>query len=335
MRDADAESTIGNSEDVGALLNDDRNVRGHAGLELRVFVADINDGSVRDDALAHTGGVAHHPDVAGEGAVGEGIDGELNLLAFGDAADVGLGDGGVDLHFGEVVHEGEQHGSVHASVDGAALVGFAVEDHAVDRGDDGAAGEVELRIFDRGGAGEHRGVRLGELGLGVVEFGLRHEFLTGEFARALGSELQEAIAGLGGLEIGFGLFEALGGRGFVDAGEDVAGFYLGIKVDENLFDLTGNLGTDVDGDDGLEVAGRSHGLGDIAPGDFGGLELRRLIGLSAEIIPCAVAAAAEDEREENETAVTFRFGHENRGTLKGKRGSVGGKKMARNESFRL
>ena len=271
--------------------------------------------------MAHTGGVAHHPDVAGEGAVGEGIDGELNLLALGDAADVGLGDGGVDLHFREVVYEGEEHGSVHARVDGAALVGLAVEDHAVDRGDDGAAGEVELRIFDRGGAGEHRGVRLGELGLGVVEFGLRHEFLAGEFARALGSELQEAIAGLGGLEIGFGLFEALGGRGFVDAGEDVAGFYLGIKVDENLFDLTGNLGTDVDGDDGLEVAGRSHGLGDIAPSDFGGLELRGFIRFCAEIIPRTVAAAGDEQGEEDKTAGTFRFSHESKGDDEG--GSAG------------
>ena len=73
------------------------------------------------------------------------------------------------------------------------------------------------------------------------------------------------------------------------------------------------MGADVNGDDGLEVAGRSHGLGDIASGDFDGLELRGLVRFCSEVVPCTVAAAGDEQGEKDKAAGTFRFSHESKG----------------------
>ena len=79
------------------MRGDDGDVRGHAGLQFLVGVADGDDGVVGDDVLHGDGGVPHLHDFAAEGAGREGVDGELHLLVDFDAANVGLGDAGVDL----------------------------------------------------------------------------------------------------------------------------------------------------------------------------------------------------------------------------------------------
>ena len=93
-----------------------------------------------------------------------------------------------------------------------------------------------------------------------------------------GVETEQAVIRLGRFVVGFGLFEALGRGGFVDAGKEVAGFHLGVKVDKDLLDLTGNLRAHIDGDHGLKIAGCGDGLGDISAGCFGRLELGGLVG---------------------------------------------------------
>ena len=107
---------------------------GVGALQQRVHGAD--EMPVRGDVDRDHGVVGHHildgdwrvadlGDFTGELAARESVHGEFYILAFRNAADIGLGDAGVDLHFGEVVGDDEQSGGVEAGRHGLAEEGDA------------------------------------------------------------------------------------------------------------------------------------------------------------------------------------------------------------------
>ena len=298
-RDAHPKGAVFNPEDIRFLLHDDRDIGRHAGLQLQVLVAHIDDRRVGNDALLGRSRVAHLPHAAGEGAVRERVHRELHFLTFGDAAHVGFGDGGVDLHLGEIVHQREKDRCVHARIDGAAFVGLAVEHHAVDRRGDHGAFEIELGVGDGRLAGQHGGVRLRQLRVDAVELLLGNQLLLEQVGRALGVDHDQLVAGLGRGEIGFRLAQALDWRRLVDAGEHVALFDDGIVVDQHFLDLAGNLGADVYRHDRLQISRGRHRLRDVTPGDLRQLKLRRLFGLVAKVVPTAAGGPGNDDQEDN------------------------------------
>src|SRR5690606_11070225 len=109
-------------EGVRAVGDDDGDVGGHAGAEFLVLVADVDDGVVGDDVLDGLRRVADGGNASAKLAVGKGVDGEVDGLADLDVADIGFGDGADDLHFGEIVGDGEEDGRVEAGGDGFADV---------------------------------------------------------------------------------------------------------------------------------------------------------------------------------------------------------------------
>ena len=155
------------------MRDDDRDVGGHAWLELEVGVVHGNDDVVRDHVLHGRRGVAHLHDVAVESAVRKRIDGKIHLLPDLDHADIGLGHGGVDLHFREVVGDDEKDGRIHRRGDGLAHIDAARNDDAVDRRMDRAMVEIDLRFLEIRLFYLHRRLGLVERGRGVVEIGLR------------------------------------------------------------------------------------------------------------------------------------------------------------------
>lgn len=305
--DAGAEGGVGDEEDVLALVDDDGDVGGHAGLELEGVVGDVDDGAVGDDALLDDGRVADLAHGAAEVAAGEGVDGEVDGLVDGDGADVGLGDGGLDLKAAEVVDQDEENGGVETGGDGLADGGLAVEHDAVDGGEDGAAGEVDLGVLDGGGADLELGLSLGELGEGLVEFLLRDEVALAQGLDALGVEFHEVVIGADVGELGLGLIEARGVGGGVDAREHVAGLHLGVVVDKHLLDEPGDLRTNLDLLDRLEIAGGGDGLRERAAGERRGLDLGRGLGTAAKE-KIGTAAEREGDKDDGHETPGF-FGH--------------------------
>ena len=329
--EANAESVVGETEDVGAMGDDDGDVGGHAGAEFLVVVADLDDRFVGDDVLDGDGRVANGGDASAELAVGEGVDGEVDGLADRDVANVGFGDGADDLHFGEIVGDGEEDGGVEGGGDGLADVDLAGEDDAVDRRVDGAAGEIDFGVFDRGGAGLDLRVGLGELREGLIEVGLGNEAVLLKRGGPFGVELDEAVVGFGVGEFGFGRAEAGLVGGGVDVGDDVAVFHDGVIVDQDLIDDAGDLAADFDGDNRLQRAGGSDGLGDVGAGDRGGDVFDRLGGALFEIIPACGGEGGDDDERGEESDERFRFGHESRREVRRKTVEVGKNYAAKRE----
>ncbi len=219
------------------------------------------------------GGVAHLADLAVEAAVLEGIDPEVHALADVHGADVGLGDGELDLHLGEVVGDGEEGGGVEGGGDGLAGIHVADDHDAVDGGVDGGALEVHAGAFDGGLA--HLDVGGGLLDLDVVlgELGLGDELGLVELAGALEVEQREGLLGLGRRQVGIGSRKGALKRGRIDLGEDVARLHPGVKVGENLGDGAGDLRPDLDEADGGELSVGVDGLDHVGPADGLGLQL--------------------------------------------------------------
>src|SRR5439155_3536396 len=96
----EAERADRDAEGLVALRRRDRDVGGHAGLELELRVLDRDDDVVGHDVLHGDGRVPHLRDLAVEGLTRVRIDGEGGGLPVAYAAHVGLAHVGVDLHLG-------------------------------------------------------------------------------------------------------------------------------------------------------------------------------------------------------------------------------------------
>ena len=121
-----------------------------------------NNGFVSDNILCRRGRSAHLRHRALKHVVGKSVHGEVHRLADLDLPDVGLGNIGGDVHFGEVLDNGEQHRRVHGRVHGLAHVHFARDHDAAHGRGDYAVTEVGLGIVQRASLD-------GDGGLGLVQ----------------------------------------------------------------------------------------------------------------------------------------------------------------------
>jgi len=200
-------------------------------------------------------------------------------------------------------------GALGAGRDGLADEGDAVDHDAVDRRVDRAAGEVDFGGIDGGLLDQHLGLRLGELGFGLIKLGLETRFCSRSLRERSVSSADEVEIGGGVGESGLGGAEAGLVGGGVELGQDLALFDGGVVVDVDFDDQARNLAGDVDRGDGLKATGGGDDLLDVAAGDFCGGRTRGLFGARLHIIPSPGAAGGEESESDNEAAGAACFGH--------------------------
>ena len=206
-----------------------------------------------------------------------------------DLPDIGFRDFGIDLHFRQVSRQHEEFRSTETGGDGLADFRGAVHHHAIDRRQDAASVEVHLGFFQTGLRQFQLGLGAAEIGLHLVEIRDGEELLGDQLLFALEAAALQVAFRFGAAAFG----PALGIIGFIGGGveftEDITFLHHGIEVHIELRDGAGNLGTDLDLDEGIELAGGGNEFREIAPPDFHGFIFRRSIG---RIFPGVVPPAA-------------------------------------------
>ena len=138
------ERGVGNFQNIVTLCTDDRNVGSHPGLQFQISVIHSDDRVVGDNILDGRGRVSNLDNIAMENAPRESVDREIHFLPDIDGADIRFGDGGVDLHFRQIIGNRENHRCAQAGSHGLPNVDTSGNDDAVDRRSDGAMLEVDL-----------------------------------------------------------------------------------------------------------------------------------------------------------------------------------------------
>ena len=158
---------FGDGEDVLVLFEEDLGVCGHIGFELTAGVVDGDANLKGRDVVFFDAQGSDLGDLAEEGFVLEGFDLDAGGLAEIDLADVGLVDLALDVDLGGVADSHDQGGGGAEDKDGAdgvADLDVAGEDGAIHGRGDGGVAELLFKLLE-GGLG------LGDLGLGLAEFG--------------------------------------------------------------------------------------------------------------------------------------------------------------------
>src|SRR5207237_7905431 len=97
----------------------------------------------------------------------------------------------------------------------------------------------------------------------------------------------------------------------IDPRDDLALLDHGVEIDEELLDLTRDLATDLDGDDGVEVARGGHGGGEGPALDLGQAVLRGAIpALRVQVTPDPRAAQHDDNDNGDEAYTRMGDGRE-------------------------
>ena len=187
------------------------------------------------------------------------------------------------MHLRKVVRDGEQRGGIEGRRDGLAGIDRAGNDHAIERGVDGGALQVDAGALRGGLAHLDVGVCLKELDVVLGVLRLRDELGGEEFLGALEVEFGEDLLGLRGGQVRLGTCQGAFERGWVDGGEDVAGLDLRIEIDLHVRQRAGDLGTDLDQARGSEGSVGGDGLDEVGADDGLGAELdgRRALELAA------------------------------------------------------
>ena len=212
-----------------------------------------------------------------------------------DLPDVGFRHFGVDLHFREVGRQHEEFRSAETGRDGLAYFRSTVHHHPINRGENPAAFQIHLGFFKPGFHQFQLGLGAAEIGLHLVEISDGQELFGDQLLFPLEAAALQVALGFGAAAFGpgLGIIGLIGGG--VEFTEDIAFLHHGIEVHVELRDGAGNLGTDLDLDEGIEFAGGGHKFREIAPPDFHGFIFRRSIG---RIFPGVVPPAAGTTSDE-------------------------------------
>ena len=144
IRRPKTEGGVGNIKHVRTLSGDDRGISRHTRPQLQILIVHLNDRSVVDNVLVRDRRETHLIHSSREFAAGERVNREVDLLPFLDTANVRLADQGLNLHFGQIIRDGEQLGRVEAGRDSLAGIDLPRDDHAADRGVNGRAVQIHL-----------------------------------------------------------------------------------------------------------------------------------------------------------------------------------------------
>src|SRR5205085_1005097 len=102
-------------------------------LELQIGIIHADDRVVSDYILNRDRGVTHLHDLAVEGAVREGVNAEVNILVNRNRTNVSFGDVGVDLHFRQVIGDGENDRRLQTGGNGLPDIDAAGDHLAIHR----------------------------------------------------------------------------------------------------------------------------------------------------------------------------------------------------------
>ena len=147
-----------------------------------------------------------------------------------DHSDVGLGNGRLDVHFCDVLGDGEQDRGRHGGGHGLSQIHHAGNDDAIDGGGDPAIPEVDAGALDGGLADGDRGFGLGQFGDGFLEVELSGGLFREEDLFAFEVLFFQGGAGPGAGEFSFGLPEDGGIQRGIDFGDDIVLFDARIKI---------------------------------------------------------------------------------------------------------
>ena len=243
---------FGDGEDALVLVEENFGVSCHVGFELAARVVDRDADFEGGDVVFLDAEGGDTGNFAEEGLVLEGLNFDAGGLAEVDLADVGLVNLALDVDVLDVAdgHD-ECSGGTHDEngADGVAKLDVAGEDDAVHGGLDGGVAELLLELL-KGGFG------LGDLGLGLMEFG----GVDGDLGDGF-------VAGVGGEEVFlFGVVQGLLGD-YAFRGH-LPGTLVGVLVHGEV----GGLGVDLvvlDGRGGGTRVGLSRGELGLLSGDLG------------------------------------------------------------------
>ena len=177
----------------------------------------------------------------------------------------------------------------HAGGDGLADVHGALDDDAVHGRADLCVAEVAARALEadlRGRVGRARDrVRV----LGLLELRVGHDLLLVQAARAVEVAPRLRELGFDALEARLGGTHLLEGQRRIDARDELARLHAVIEVHEDLRDLAGDLGADLDGLRRLERSGAGDDLDHVAA-----------LYLDEAVVALGALAAPDDEPEQQQ-----------------------------------
>ena len=133
IRHPKTKGAIRNLQHIIPMRGDDGNIRGHAGLQFLIRIADADDGVVRDHVLHRDRRIAHLHHLPVKGLRRKSVDREIHILIDRDAADVRFGHVRVDLHFREIVRDLENDRRLQARRHGLADVDISRNHDPIDR----------------------------------------------------------------------------------------------------------------------------------------------------------------------------------------------------------
>ena len=252
IRRPKAQRGVTDLQGVVPLRADDRDVRGHAGLQFQVGIIDADDGVVGDDVLHRNRRIAHLHDLAVEGAFGKSIYRKIDLLPRFHCPDVRFGHVGVDLHFGEVIGDGKNDRRTQASRDGLPDIDAARDDDSVDRRRDRAMIKIDPRFLQRTFLDRDHRFRLMERGDGLIEFRLGGILFRDQFLGSLRGDARQLEGGARVGQVAFGLRNARLENGGIDLGDHLPRLHRRIEIDEQFLNVTRNLAADLHVDHRVE-----------------------------------------------------------------------------------
>ena len=130
------------------------------------------------------GRVSHLHDFAVEGAHGERVHREIDILPHLQNADVRLGHIRVDLHLREIIGDLENDRGLQTGRDGLANIDVTRDHDAIDRRRDRAMLKIRFRFVERALFDFHVGFGLMKICHGLIEVRLRGGFSREEILRA-------------------------------------------------------------------------------------------------------------------------------------------------------
>ena len=164
-----AEGGVGHQQHALPRLDLELKARRQVRQETAAGVIDRDDDRISDDVLRHARVQADLRDLALERIAWQGADGEMDVLAHVDRADVGLVDRRPDLQAAQVLGDQEEARGIQAGDDDLADVDPPVEDDPLDRRADRRVPEVDGGLFEVGPGDGQRALIDGQRCLGRLE----------------------------------------------------------------------------------------------------------------------------------------------------------------------
>ena len=189
-----------------------------------------------------------------ENLIGKRIDREIHGLTVLHLANVRLGNGGADVHFGNVLRDGEQDRRVHGGIHRLAQIHLPSDHNAIHRRGNFAITKIGLRAFQSRLLDGDGCLGLREFSRGLIQIELGGRFQRHERFLSFQILAFEDHVSLGAGQLAFSLPQGGGVHGGIDLGHQHAFGHRRIVIRIQCNDLAGNLAAHIHADNGAQRA---------------------------------------------------------------------------------